>query len=93
VTALEISRVRFRSASAHERRQGVIGHLTFLLGGALRVRGVAVLRTPSGLTLEWPVRVDSAGRTHRLVRPVDDAARRALEARLLGELGLGEAAP
>lgn len=39
------------------------------------------------LGLSFPSRVSKSGKKHSIVRPVDDAARRAVEAEILGQLG------
>lgn len=50
--------------------------------------GITLRRTASGrLALSFPSRTAGDGRRHPLVRPVDDAARQAIERERLGQLG------
>jgi hypothetical protein len=57
--------------------------------GDLLLDGIAVRRTRDGrVVLSWPSRRDSRGRDHSVVRPCGDDARQALEAAILGALGL-----
>jgi hypothetical protein len=37
--------------------------------------------------LSFPARTDRAGKRHSYIRPVDDAARQAIEREILGQLG------
>lgn len=63
--------------------RGLLGWVSFR-HGALRLDGVGVRRTREGrLALSFPVRHDRAGRQHDVVRPMDAAARRAIEAAVL----------
>jgi len=82
--------VRFTPVSPRDRAGGLLGWVSFSVAG-LRIEGVAVRRTLDGqLTLSWPCRHDRHGRRHSVVRPVDDDARRRLEAAIFAELDLGE---
>ena len=55
--------------------------------GTVVVDGIALRRTSRGqLALSYPHRRASNGRTFNLIRPVDDRARRELEARVLAAL-------
>ena len=56
-------------------------------GNRLKLDGVAVRRTLSGrLALSFPERRDGNGRSHALVRPFDDATRRAIEVQVFSAL-------
>lgn len=80
--------IRLVAASAMDRARGLLFFAAFTYG-ALRLDGVAVRRTRDGrLALSFPVRHDRHGRHHALVRPIDDAARRALEAQVFAALDL-----
>jgi hypothetical protein len=84
---------RFVAASVELRARGLIyfGEATY---GALRI-SFTVRRTRAGhLALSFPVRHDSHGGQHAVVRPLDDAARRAIEAQVFVALHLErDAAP
>jgi len=74
--------------TADDERAGLLGYLS-LFHGDLVIDGVTVRRTAAGkLTLSFPERRDRHGRAHSVVRPVDDAARRAFEAAVFGEATL-----
>lgn len=71
--------------SAEDERQGLLGYLTIFYGAVL-IDGVTVRRTAEGrLALSFPERRDSKGRRHSVVRPIDDDARRAIEAAVFGQ--------
>jgi hypothetical protein len=71
-----------------DARTGLLGFLS-LHYGVLIVDGVTVRRTAEGrLALSFPERRDGKGRRHPVVRPVDDAARRAIEAAVFGQATL-----
>ena len=81
-----ITDVRFTAGSPVEHSTGLLGWVQFRLGGLI-VAGVAVRRTLDGRkTLSFPVRTDAQGRRHSLVRPVNQAARQAIEAHILAEV-------
>jgi hypothetical protein len=83
--------VRIRSwvrGTADDERQGLLGFLSIFYGD-LVIDGVAVRRTAAGrLALSFPERHDRKQRKHSVVRPVDDAARRTIEAAIFGEATL-----
>jgi hypothetical protein len=73
-----------------EVRTGLLGYLSVQLGPLL-LDGITLRQTAEGrLTLSFPARTDRAGRRHSYVRPVDDAARQAIEREILGQLGQRE---
>ncbi len=81
----------FTAAPPQLRKTGLLGWVTFVIGHALQFDGVAVRRTRNGrLTLSFPVRHDSTGRQHSIVRPTDAAARREIESQVFAALGLSE---
>ena len=89
---LRISGLRFEPAVGSDSVTGLLGWCSFLLNDSVRVDGVALRRTlDCRLTLSWPARTDANGRRHPLVHPIDNAARRDLEAQVLAALGLGGA--
>jgi DNA-binding cell septation regulator SpoVG len=82
-----VSSVRFTSAPVQDQQSGLVGFVSLLLAGCLRIDGIAVRRTRCGrLVLSFPVRRDAVGREHSVVRPIDDAARRDIEATVLRSL-------
>ena len=88
-----MSLLSFCSSSPRDRETGLLGWVALEVDGLLVVDAVAVRRTRDGrLVLSFPERTDSQGRRHPLVRPLDDAARRAIERQVLAALGLEEGA-
>ena len=84
---LVVSRVRFNRSSDHDTATGLLGWVSLVLNGRLRLDGVALRRTHGGgLRLSFPERRDSAGRRHSLVRPLDAQARADIEAQVLAAL-------
>ena len=75
--------IRIRSfvrSSEAEQRTGLIGWLSIYYG-LLVLDGLTVRRTADGkFALSFPARTDRAGNRHCYIRPVDDDARRAIEA-------------
>ena len=77
---LTITEVRFTAAPAHHAAKGLLGFITCVLDGRLRLDGIALRRTLAGkLTLSFPSRRDGEGRSHAYIRPIDDATRVELE--------------
>ena len=86
-----ISNLKFTLASADERARGLLGWLS-LTTGIWRLDGLTLRRTRRGrLAVSFPVRVDGMGRQHPIVQPLDDRARRKVEAEIIAQLGLMEA--
>jgi len=74
-------------ATDDEVRTGMLGYLSVSYG-ALLLDGIVLRRTADGrFALSFPARTDRAGRRHAYVRPIDDAARRAIEREILAQLG------
>ena len=70
-----------------EIRTGLLGFVS-LQYGDLILDGITMRRTAGGrFVLSFPARTDRAGRRHPYIRPADDDARRAIEAKILGEVG------
>ena len=85
-----IRAIRFIPASDADAERGLLAFVKLEVG-PLILDGVTLRRHADGrLGLSWPERTDRAGRRHPLVRPVDDAARRELEAEVLAELARQE---
>jgi len=88
--ALPITDVRFTPAGAGEVSSGLLGYLSLTMGDVLRLDGVVLRRTAAGrLALAFPARTARDGTRHPYMRPVDDAARVAIEAQVLGALSHG----
>jgi len=82
-----ISLATFIPAPPELQGDGLLGWVSFKLDGALLVTGVALRRSRAGqYVFSWPVHRGRNGRDHHIVRPLDDAARIALEAELLLQL-------
>lgn len=82
----EICVASWTEASAEERRTGVLGYLRVAYG-SLELDGITLRETADGeRRLSFPARFDRSGRRHSLVRPVDDAARTAIEREVLHQL-------
>ncbi len=74
--------------TADDERAGLLGYLSLLYGDVI-IDGVTVRRTADGrIALSFPERRDRQGRRHAVVRPIDDAARRAIEAAVFGQATL-----
>jgi hypothetical protein len=83
---LQLTCIRFTTASPEDETHGLLGFVRFHLGG-IAVDGVTLRRTREGrLTLSWP-----APRGFPLVRPLDDEARRTIERQVFAALDLQEA--
>jgi hypothetical protein len=84
---LRLSQLRFTPAASRFRASGLLGWLSFVLHGVLRVDGVAVRRTRDGrLSLSFPERVAHDGKRHPIVRPLDDRSRAAVENAVIAAL-------
>ena len=83
-----VSGVRFTPASEVRATSGLLGWVTFVLGGSVVVDGATIRRTRAGvLTISWPVRRDRSGNHHPILRPINDGARRLLEQQVFAALG------
>jgi len=91
---LEVADVRFQAASAADVRFGLLGYVSFDIGGGLRVSGVTVRRTADGrLCLSFPGRLDRRGNRRPFMRPVSRDSRAAIEAQVFAAIELPEADP
>ena len=88
---ISVSRITFAEASATDRRSGLLGFVSFILDGTVRVDGVALRRTQAGaLRLSFPGKPGRDGREWPYVRPINDETRLAIEAQVFDAIGLGE---
>ncbi|MCB9609449.1 MAG: septation protein SpoVG family protein [Polyangiaceae bacterium] len=91
--ALHVSDVRFQPASPDDVRFGLLGYVSFAVGGGLRVSGVTVRRTAEGrVSLSFPAKRDRRGEMRPLMRPVSREARAAIEAQVLSAISRDEVA-
>ena len=88
ISSPHISHLRYTPATTADERKGLLGFVSCHYG-ALVLDGIALRRSADGrLLLAWPGRRDTHGKQHHSVRPVDDAARVALESAVFAELKL-----
>ena len=81
-------RVRtWTKASDQDIREGLLGWISVWYG-SLVIDDITLRRISNGrLALSFPSRTARNGQKHAIVRPVDDRARQAIEAGILGQLG------
>ncbi len=85
--SLHIDGVEFRAAQRVDVLSGLLGWVSFRVGGDLRINSVGVRVTRQGKhTLSFPCRRDRANVEHAIVSPVSAAAHRTVEEQVLGEL-------
>ena len=90
-TALVITETRFTAAPERDERAGLLGYVSLVLNGALRLDGLTLRRRTDGrLYLAYPCRTDTAGRRHPLSHPLDDESRRQIQRQVFAELGIVE---
>jgi hypothetical protein len=86
MTRVNVTDVRFAPASAPFRSKGLLGWVCAQYGD-LQLDGLRVLRSPHGrYSLGFPSHIDGNGLAHAYYRPLNQAARHAIEASVLGEL-------
>ena len=86
MTRFVVTDVRFAEASPPFKSKGLLGWVCAQYGD-LQLDGLRVLRTEGRRhTLGFPSHVDANGVSHAYYRPLDQAARDAIEAQVLGEL-------
>jgi hypothetical protein len=89
--SISITDVRLYPGSWRDVQTGLLGWVTFVVGGALRVDGVALRRTLCGrLALSYPIRKYAGESEYHIVRPVDAESRREVERQIFEALGLKE---
>ena len=87
-SALRVSDVKFTAGTPMQADDGLLGFVSCVYG-ALHLDGLSLRRTLDGrMALSFPARVDSAGRQHPYIRPLDDSARREIESEVFKHLGL-----
>ena len=91
MTDLRITSVGFTSATPTDVHTGLLGYVTCVANDALLIDGITLRRTRDGrVTLSYPARRDANGNTHHTVRPINDEARRAVEAQVFRALGIAQ---
>ncbi len=80
-----LSGLRFVRAPEYLVRKGLVAWASFELPGGIRADGVTIRRRLEDGTLgiSFPGHWDRAGIRHAYLKPVDEAARRALEKQIL----------
>jgi len=78
--------IRYMPAPGTVRATGMLGWVTFDLG-PVQIDSVSVRRRKDGTHhLSFPIRTDSNGVEHSIVRPLNASARAEIETTVLGEL-------
>ena len=78
--------ISFVRGSDADQRDGLVGYLRVAYG-SIEVDGITLRFTEDGrYALSFPARTDRSGKKHAIVRPVDAAAREAIETELLRQL-------
>jgi DNA-binding cell septation regulator SpoVG len=86
MTAPDIRLRTWLRASASDQREGLVGWISIEFGSLL-IDGITLRRLAAGgYGLSFPRRTAKDGTRHSIVRPIDDDARRAIEAKVLGQL-------
>jgi len=81
-----IREIRFKPAPSTLATSGLLGWVSFIIGG-IKISGVGVRRTLQGRrALAWPVRDSGWGQRSYYVRPIDDATRERIEQQVLEHL-------
>lgn len=87
MSSLRLSDLRFIPAPSQWQDKGHLGWVSGVLDDRLGVGCIGLRRTRAGeYTLSFPCEKDKNGRVHHHFWPVDDQARRDLEAQVIGEL-------
>ena len=90
--SISITDVRLYPGSWRDVQTGLLGWVTFVVDGTLRVDGVALRRTRDGrFSLSFPVAKYTAEAEYYVIRPVDAESRREVERQIFEALGLKEA--
>ncbi len=91
---LEFTEIQFTLAPEREFERGLLGWVSCIVNGTLRLDGITVRRTLRGrLTLSFPAKPGLTGAQFFYVRPLDDQARREVERQILAAIHLEENAP
>jgi DNA-binding cell septation regulator SpoVG len=86
---LRISEVGFVQARPGQIKRGLIGHVSLVVDDVLKLDGLVLRKTRRGHhVLSFPCRRDREGRSHPFFRPIDNQARRGIEAAVFDLLDL-----
>jgi len=84
-----VSSIGFVPAGERDLRTGLVGYVTFVVNDVLLLDGITLRMTQERRpTLSFPARTDRRGNRHAIIRPIDDKARRAIEAEVFAALGV-----
>jgi DNA-binding cell septation regulator SpoVG len=88
---VKIDNVHFTAADHAAVEGGLLGWVSCILNGSLKLDGLALRRTADGrLTLAFPSRKDGYGQKHYFLKPITDQARREVEHQVFQALGFQE---
>lgn len=91
MTTVVVSEIRFSPSPSGESNRGLLGWVSFVVNGAIRVDGVALRETMRGiLTLSYPSKTTPSGGRHPYVLPVGRVACDEIQRQVLSQLGLVE---
>lgn len=89
MSEVRVSDVRLIAAAEHDVARGLLGFISFVLGGTLRIDGVTLRRGRNGrLSLSFPERRDGQGRAHPILKPLDESVRREIERQVFAALAI-----
>ncbi len=84
-----VTDIRFHRAGHADLRTGLLGYVSFLLDGCVRLDGLTVRVTRGGRrVLSFPAKKTARGEEHPYVRPIDDATREMIEQQVLDAIGV-----
>ena len=84
-----VTEIRFHRAGHRDLRTGLLGFVSFLLDGHVRVDGVTVRETLQGRrVLSFPAKKTPGAADRPYLRPVNNAAREAIEEQILEAIGV-----
>jgi hypothetical protein len=87
--AVRVTDLRFSEAPEAATRTGLLGWVRFTLNDLVVIDGATLRRTRDNrLTLSFPVRYDARGAQFFAVRPLNSAARFAIEEQVFSALGI-----
>ena len=91
---MTITDIRFSTATTEDRRRGLLGYVSVVIGNLLRLDGITVRRSRAGrIILSFPERRDRLGRGHPFMRPIDALARQEIEQRVLHQIRIPQDEP
>jgi DNA-binding cell septation regulator SpoVG len=84
-----LTEITISPASERDADTGLLAFIALELDGLVHIDGVGLRLTEDGrLTLSFPSRTSRRGTKHALLRPVNSAARAAIERTIFGALGI-----